>query len=145
MREPSAPKKIFVYGTLMKGFYNYERALAGQEVSRVPARIRGRVWHMTNRGYPAVKEGDGWVYGELVELKDFAAVIDTMDNIEGYYGPGDSRNEYARILSPVENLETGAIEEAYVYCSVPDDLGTPDNPALELAHGSWRTFMEENK
>ncbi len=100
MREPSAPKKIFVYGTLMKGFYNYERALAGQEVSRVPARIRGRVWHMTNRGYPAVKEGDGWVYGELVELKDFAAVIDTMDNIEGYYGPGDSRNEYARILSP---------------------------------------------
>lgn len=52
MREPSAPKKIFVYGTLMKGFYNYERALAGQEVSRVPARIRGRVWHMTNRGYP---------------------------------------------------------------------------------------------
>ena len=89
MREPSAPKKIFVYGTLMKGFYNYERALAGQEVSQVPARIRGRVWHMTNRGYPAVKEGDGWVYGELVELKDFAAVIDTMDNIEGYYGPGD--------------------------------------------------------
>lgn len=39
-------------------------------------------------GVPAVKEGDGWVYGELVELKDFAAVIDTMDNIEGYYGPG---------------------------------------------------------
>lgn len=59
MREPSAPQKIFVYGTLMKGFYNYERALAGQEVSQVPARIRGRVWHMTNRGYRC--KGRGWL------------------------------------------------------------------------------------
>ena len=101
MREPSAPQKMFVYGTLMKGFYNYEKALVGQEVSLVPARTRGVVWHMSTRGYPAIKAGDGWVYGELVELKDFAAVIDIMDDIEGYYGPEDPRNEYARILSPV--------------------------------------------
>ena len=113
MREPSAPQKMFVYGTLMKGFYHYEKALVGQEVSLVPARTRGLVWHMSNRGYPAIKAGDGWVYGELVELKDFAAVIDIMDDIEGYYGPEDPRNEYARILSPVENLETGDIEESY--------------------------------
>lgn len=33
MREPSAPQKMFVYGTLMKGFYHYEKALVGQEVS----------------------------------------------------------------------------------------------------------------
>ena len=69
MREPSAPQKMFVYGTLMKGFYHYEKALVGQEVSLVPARTRGLVWHMSNRGYPAIKAGDGWVYGELVELK----------------------------------------------------------------------------
>ena len=144
MREPSAPQKMFVYGTLMKGFYHYEKALVGQEVSLVPARTRGLVWHMSNRGYPAIKAGDGWVYGELVELKDFAAVIDIMDDIEGYYGPEDPRNEYARILSPVENLETGDIEEPYVYHYVPDDLGTPENPVVALAHGSWRTFMEKN-
>ena len=74
----------------MKGFYNYERALAGQEVSRVPARIRGRVWHMTNRGYPAVKEGDGWVYGELVELKDFAAVKMCIRDSSGRASPASS-------------------------------------------------------
>ena len=50
MREPSAPQKMVVYGTLMKGFYNYEKALVGQEVSLVPARTRGLVWHMSNRG-----------------------------------------------------------------------------------------------
>lgn len=145
MRGPTAPKKMFVYGTLMKGFYNYDKALAGQEASMVPARTRGRVWHMSNRGYPAIKEGDGWVYGELVELKDFAAVIDLMDDIEGYYGPSDPRNEYARILCSVENLETGAMEEAYVYYYVPDDLGGPDNPVIELPQGSWRDFMKGKK
>lgn len=71
-----------------------------------------------------------------------------MDNIEGYYGPGDSRNEYARILSPVENLETGAIEEAYVYCYVPDDLGTPDNRRWSwlLAAGGplWRKINKKD-
>ena len=111
----------------------------------VPARTRGKVFHMVNRGYPAMKQGDGWVYGELVELKDFAAVIDIMDDIEGYHGPDDPRNEYARLLLPVENLESGETEEAYVYYYVPDDLGTPDNPVIELEHGSWRTFMEEKK
>ena len=40
--------------------------------------------------------------------------------------------------------ETGDIEEAYVYHYVPDDLGTPENPVVALAHGSWRTFMEKN-
>ena len=143
MKEPTATQKMFVYGTLMRGFYNYEKALAGQEISMVPARTRGRVWHMTNRGYPAIQAGDGWVYGELVTLKDFAAVIDLMDEIEGYHGPDDPRNEYARLLAPVENLETGQMEQAYVYHYVRDDLGTPENPAIELPHGSWRKFMEE--
>ncbi|MDD3192510.1 MAG: gamma-glutamylcyclotransferase [Oscillospiraceae bacterium] len=145
MRKPTAPKKMFVYGTLMRGFYNYDKALVGQEKSMVPARTRGRVWHMVDRGYPAIKEGEGWVYGELVELKDFAAVIDQMDDIEGYHGPDDPRNEYARILLPVENLETGKMEEAYVYYYVPDDLGSSENPVVELTHGSWRTYMEEKK
>lgn len=145
MREPKSPSKMFVYGTLMKGFYNYDKALVGQEASMVPARTRGKVFHMVNRGYPAMKQGDGWVYGELVELKDFAAVIDIMDDIEGYHGPEDPRNEYARLLLPVENLESGETEEAYVYYYVPDDLGTPGNPVIELEHGSWRTFMEEKK
>ena len=74
----------------------------------------------------------------------FKSMSDIMDDIEGYYGPEDPRNEYARILSPVENLETGDIEESYVYHYVPDDLGTPENPVVALAHGSWRTFMEKN-
>ena len=112
---------------------------------RFPLGSRGRVWHMTNRGYPAVKEGDGWVYGELVELKDFAAVIDTMDNIEGYYGPGDSRNEYAPHPFPSRKSGDRSHRRSICVLLCPDDLGTPDNPALELAHGSWRTFMEENK
>lgn len=145
MREPTAPKKMFVYGTLMKGFYNYDKALAGQEASMVPARTRGRVWHMSNRGYPAIKDGDGWVYGELVELKDFHAVIDLLDDIEGYHGPESAENEYVRRLCPVENLETGAMEEAYVYHYVPDDLDTPDNPVIELPQGNWRAFMEGKK
>lgn len=145
MREPIQPRKMFVYGTLMKGFYNYDKSLVGQELSMVPARTRGRVWHMTSRGYPAIKDGDGWVYGELVELKDFAAVIDLMDDIEGYRGPGHKENEYERIVREVEVLDTGAVEEAYVYYYVPENLGSPDNPVEELLDGNWRKYMEAKK
>ena len=82
MREPTTPYKMFVYGTLMKGFRNYEISIKGHELSMIPARTRGKLWHLCKGDYPAMKEGGGWVYGELVEVDDFAALIDIIDDIE---------------------------------------------------------------
>lgn len=143
MREPSAPFKMFVYGTLMKGFRNYDISIKGHEVSMVPARTRGKLWHLCDGDYPAMKEGGGWVYGELVEVDDFSKMIDIIDDIEDYFGPGDPNNEYDRILVPVEITNTGELELAYAYFYRPDNIGSEENPAIALPEGSWKAFKAQ--
>jgi len=133
--------RIMVYGSLMTGFFNYEKVLKGQVLSCVPARVKGQLYHMSQKGYPALVSGTGWVYGELMELSDPESTRLLLDQIEHYYGPGDPQNEYERRSSTVENLSTGKTEVAEVYWYVLNDLGTPANPGVEIPGGDWREYM----
>jgi gamma-glutamylcyclotransferase (GGCT)/AIG2-like uncharacterized protein YtfP len=134
-------EQIWVYGSLLEGFFNYEKALLGKVVSRNIARVKGTLFHQSKKGYPALIPGDGWVYGELLQLDDFSGLLPVIDGIEDFYGPGDARNEYERILTPVcfDGHESGT--EAYVYWYGRDDLGSPENPVQLIPDGDWRVFM----
>ncbi|MGI5909790.1 MAG: gamma-glutamylcyclotransferase family protein [Sphaerochaetaceae bacterium] len=134
--------RIWVYGSLMEGFFNYEKALVGKVVSRARSRVKGSVFHQLDKGYPALVPGEGWVYGELLELADFNGTLPVLDEIEEYYGPGDRRNEYDRLLTPVFLCESEKWTEAHVYWYGRKDLGTQENPAVPVPSGDWRTFME---
>lgn len=142
MYEPTSPRKFFVYGTFLKGFRNYIKAIEGHAVSISPAKTKGTLYHVEKLNCPAVKDGDGWVYGEIVELKDFAARLDLMDEIEGYYGPNNPDNLYERVVVTAENLETGESEEVYLYYYLPENLGTDENPCVPLPDGDWRAYMQ---
>ena len=54
------------------------------------------------------------VTGELLRLRNPQEAIRVMDEIEQYYGPGDSRNEYERIVVRVSTA-TGADIDCYCY------------------------------
>lgn len=135
--------KIWVYGSLMEGSFNYEPALDQGIISRTPACVRANLYHQTKKGYPAIIPGDNWVYGELLELRDFENLIVRLDEIENFT-EADCDNEYNRILTATFQPETGITDEAYVYWYGRQDLNTPENPAVFIPGGDWREFTNRS-
>ena len=114
MLEPREQKKIFVYGSLRTGFYNYDKYLKGKVNDAKLGKVKGKLYHMPHKGYPALLEGEDIVIGEVMTIENFEEVMIPMDEMENYYGVNDSRNEYNRIVMDVE-LEDGKTESCYVY------------------------------
>ena len=72
MLEPREQKKIFVYGSLRTGFFNYNKYLMGKVNDSKVGKVNGQLYHMPHKGYPALIEGNDEVFGEVMTLKDFA-------------------------------------------------------------------------
>ena len=137
------PKKLFVYGSLLEGFFNYKKSLDGKVISRIAGKVRGLLYHQSLKGYPAMVPGDGWVNGEFLELEDFDNLIPLCDEIEEYFGPGHPDNYYERRVSEVE-LVNGNKAMAWIYWYVRNDLGSSENPVIPVP-GDWREFMMYEK
>ncbi len=54
------------------------------------------------------------VWGEVYEMHDTAAVLSTLDEIEGYRSTEPERSLYIRVLTNV-TLEDGRVEPAWAY------------------------------
>jgi len=129
--------KVFVYGTLMKGFCNYKRYLEGR-VSRITSgRTHGLLYHLPE-GYPALLEGNETIEGEIMEPVD-EDLLKTLDRLEGY-SESDSNNLYVR---EVRNILTDSGKEMpcwiYIYA---DEKYAKENGIL-VPNGNWRKFMAE--
>ena len=133
-------RRLFVYGSLMKGFHNYKKSLEGKVISYIPGKVQGILYHQDNKGYPAAIPGKGWVKGEYLELADFENIIMLCDEIEQYEGPGCPDNEYERRTSVIE-LENGESGLAQIYWYARKDLGREENPATLIPSGDWREYM----
>ena len=134
--------RIWVYGSLLCGFFNHQKVLQGRVLHARSAKVKGRLFHQVQKGYPALVEGEQGGYGELLEIDVLASIIERIDELEGYR-EGGSDNEYERRLATVHVLCDGAWQEtqAYVYWYVRDDLGSVTNPVLPLDNGDWRYYM----
>jgi len=104
----------FFYGTLMSGFERRTRLGLDAELA-----YRGRGWihaSLYDLGlYPAaVPDEDSRVWGEVFELKDPAAVLDAIDEIEGYSVDHPDTSLYVRRHVPV-HLDDDTTAEAWVY------------------------------
>ncbi|WDC85319.1 gamma-glutamylcyclotransferase [Caloramator sp. mosi_1] len=136
-------KKLFVYGSLMEGMFNYKKYLEGKVISRKNAKTKGELYHLKNKGYPAMIEGNNYVYGELIEIIDFDNVIKDLDMLEGYYGEGNRNSEYIRKVVVVENVEDNKIEYAYAYMyNLNNDVDFYKN-TIYIEQGSWKNFIKE--
>jgi gamma-glutamylcyclotransferase (GGCT)/AIG2-like uncharacterized protein YtfP len=106
--------RVFFYGTLMSGFRRPGR-------SRIDAHLRaeGRGWirgALFDLGiYPAAVPGtEGRVWGEVHEALDTKAVLDALDEIEGYRPDQPDASLYTRVRTAV-TLENGRVVDAWVY------------------------------
>jgi gamma-glutamylcyclotransferase (GGCT)/AIG2-like uncharacterized protein YtfP len=167
--ESEARRPFFVYGTLMPGFRNYELVLTGRcafgdpSMQVLPAeapRAALSNFKMVHyrAGFPGVKkrggddsDGDGQrVYGRLVwatgTSKARVETLRRLDALELYFGANDPRNEYERMLLPVELCgEGGAGDlprtlEAWVYLT---RVATTAGNETAVPHGDWARFVEE--
>lgn len=140
MLEPREQKKIFVYGSLRTGFYNYDKYLKGKVNDAKLGKVKGKLYHMPHKGYPALLEGEDIVIGEVMTIENFEEVMIPMDEMENYYGVNDSRNEYNRIVMDVE-LEDGKTESCYVYYYAMNDEEVFNNNSIYINNGDWASYM----
>lgn len=138
---------LFAYGSLMNNLFNYNLHLQNATVGEpVKARVHGSLSHLTEKGYPALTPGEGWVYGEVFILKDFDEMLTRLDKLETY-NQGEQPNEYNREVLLVElwNEETQTYDrevQAYVYRYAVENDPHFLEESFPLPSGDWRTFYE---
>ncbi|MCA1058567.1 gamma-glutamylcyclotransferase [Rossellomorea aquimaris] len=120
---------VFVYGTLRRHESNHT-LLKEASLVREQAWIKG-VLYETNRGYPALREGEGTVYGEVYKIN--SDILSKVDELEEFL-EGRENNLYIRKLKKIET-DTAELE-AFVYFS--------ENEALfqeEIPSGDWKVHQ----
>lgn len=136
--------KVFVYGSLMTGFFNYEKILKSRVIKRETAYVVGTLYHLKDKGYPGfIRQGDTKVFGEILTIQDFKETQEAMDILEGYHGELSSENDYNRQLLPVINESTGCEEHLDVYVYNMKAFNNHMDERILINHGSWKLFMEE--
>lgn len=119
--------RVFVYGTLLPGESNHHIVapfLAAEPP--VPGSVRGLLYDAGP--YPGLVPDPQGTDVRGMWLSVTPEGLAAMDELEEYYGPGDARNEYDRIL--VRDAYSGL--EGYIYVW-GDGRGFPLIPS-----GSWK-------
>lgn len=114
--------KLFAYGTLMTGECRCRLLEAAQVRSIRRASVRGSLRDCGD--YPALVEGDGQVFGELLDCEALEPVLDALDEEEG--------PEFPRSEATVFD-DTGAEHTAWIYRFSGDACGLP-----VITGGDWR-------
>jgi len=142
MTYPTEEKKVFVYGSLREGFFNYDKYLKNKVSPASLGEVNGKLFHIPHKGYPALLDGEDTVIGEIMALKNFCEDIVSLDQMEGFRSFEDiSINEYIRTTINVKNLETKAIENCYVYKYVDGNDKNFNSHAIYIDHGDWKKYM----
>ncbi len=133
---------LFVYGSLMEGFFNYEKALVGKIKERQKAWVKGSLYHLENKGYPALIEGVSPVEGELLLIEETPELLRILDQIENYSEEDLLESEYLREKILV-SVEAGQELEAFIYrYNTGSSLNSKDIK-IPLPNGSWRAYMKQ--
>lgn len=133
---------LFVYGSLMEGFFNYEKALVGKIKERQKAWVKGSLYHLENKGYPALIEGVSPVEGELLLIEETPELLRILDQIENYSEEDLLESEYLREKILV-SVEAGQELEAFIYrYNTRSSLNSKD-VKIPLPDGSWRAYMQQ--
>lgn len=113
---------LFVYGTLRSGSDNeFARLLYSASEFVTTGRLLGSLYRIAH--YPGwVEDSDGWVVGEVWNLREPASLIEELDRYEGA--------EYSRVVRVVHTPE-GPID-CSVYLYVASIQGKPS-----IISGDW--------
>lgn len=134
--------KIFVYGSLRSDMFNYERLLKGKVSKVYKGTITGELFHIENKGYPAVIPGECIIKGELMEIKDFEKNLVELDKLENYTYDNSINCEYLR-KEVLVKLEDGSSQKAYYYEYNPKSNINSEDKLISLPHGDWKKHMNK--
>ncbi|MGM0845290.1 MAG: gamma-glutamylcyclotransferase [Bacillota bacterium] len=125
--------KLFVYGSLRKN-QKYHYYLEDSKLVSEQAWIKGELYD-TGEGYPALKEGNDRIFGEIYEINQ--AVLESVDDLEDYKENSDS-NLYLRQVADAQT-DKGEVDVIY-YTGFQSSLFKQ-----YIASGDWtlHTFMEQ--
>lgn len=134
--------KIFVYDSLRSDMFNYNKLLNGKVSKVYKGTIKGQLFHLDNKGYPAVIPGNDNISGELMELKDFDKSLVELDKLENYTEDNNLNCEYLRKEVKVK-LEDGSIEKAYYYEYNPESNINENDNLIPVYYGDWKVYMNK--
>ncbi len=89
--------------------------------------------------YPAAvptEHDDARVRGEVYEMTDAAAVLEVLDEIEGYSLAEPDTSLYTRVVTPV-TLEDGSVVKAWAYF-----YNAPLGRAERIASGDYLEYLK---
>jgi len=140
---------VFVYGTLLNGFTNASRYVAPYGHRRLPAKARGRLYHLP-QGYPALlaeSAEDTWVTGELIffESHHYVQAMKGLDELEDYFGKDDPRNLYEREVFHTIHPATNVVYPAFVYIMRKEQAELAKQQGIYLPGGDWRAYKLQGK
>ena len=117
-------QRVFVYGTLKKGFPLHSRLEKGTYICN--GSLEGyEMFAVASGGYPAIKKGEGTIHGELYEVDDRTLISLDMVEGEGYL--------FKRECVTVEK-EDGQEAQAWVYAY----LHPVDEVYIRIPSGEWK-------
>ena len=108
---------LFVYGSLIEGFFNYDKYLKGKVVEKRAAKLENmQLYHMPYKGYPAILKGQNSILGEIMVINEdnYEATMEAMDKMEGFISENNPENEYNKVILEVEDIESNKKEMCYV-------------------------------
>ncbi|OON99069.1 MAG: hypothetical protein ATN35_00285 [Epulopiscium sp. Nele67-Bin004] len=132
---------VFVYGSLRQGMHNHDAYLKGKIKRSIKGAIKGQLYHLSNKGYPAVVEGDDYIVGELVELKDVNETLNYLDDLEQYISNDINNSEYCRKIVDVK-LDDNTIKTAYFYEYNLNSNFNKQDVRIPVKSGDWKKYIQ---
>ena len=137
--------KIFIYGTLIKNFRNYNKYLKSKVTSITVAYIYGKLYHLKIHNCPAIIDGKDKVYGQVIAFNDDAeyTLLKTIDNFEKYFF---DRDEIIYERKPVDIYypDNNKKERLSFYKLVNRDVLKSEN-AEYISSENWERYLKFQK
>ncbi|MGB6127749.1 MAG: gamma-glutamylcyclotransferase family protein [Psychrilyobacter sp.] len=135
-------KRIFVYGSLKEGFYNYNKFLKNKTINKISGvYILGELFHLPNKGYPAAISGEETIIGEVLDILDDGKIFDEIHRMEGFISYKNPNNEYnlemKEVIFPNNKKE---LLPVYIYNSTKKEIIDNDLGVCILS-GDWSIYM----
>lgn len=136
--------KAFVYGTLRKDQYNYNKYYKGRCTFIGYGYIEGSLYTLKDVVYPGfITEGDTMVIGEIYELDSLTSK--EADEMEGFIEQGNINNEYNKDSLDILDINGNVIDNLPVYTF---NLTNPKNKnrlGELIPSGDYVAYMNEKK
>ena len=127
---PMSPAEVFIYGTLMRGERSHHLLASRVRRAHGPAHVLGASLRRLG-WYPGLTlGGPGPVHGELYELDDLSAALETLDSYEDFSGYDRDSSLYRRSL--IKAVTRGGSMLAWTYIYLGDAASYPLIPS-----GRW--------